>query len=484
MGRSTAVDQRRTRAHYEAKPFITGGDPRVDLWTKRLSSLLSEEDVAGTSLDIGCGTGEVSVALRRLGSTVLALDLTTAATVATVRAGISGVQATALALPVRPRAVDLTIAIGSLHHTPDCSAAFRQMADVTRQTMVVLLYSRWTPYHLAYLATAHLRRGTTALDPRRMPYLLRQLMRVLIQPQVRTRLDDEQLARVVADQFLTPVATFHHLRQVRRWARAAGFEVRSVVRSRGYSFTVVLDRSEQLSLQRATARHYEEFPFIEGGRHRRAHWRRRLSIHLPRSIAQARVLEAGCGSGDLATALEEDGAALVAIDLTVAATRRTASRLQHGTAVRASLLHLPFRDQAFDIATSVGVVHHTPSPRECIQELARVTDGLIVVMVYARWTPYQLAYRLARPLRHLDATTLHRVPDWALRPLIALNRLSGRQELGPAQVRTLLADQLWTPVASFHSAREVRAWATELDLRVVRHQRLLWHAHLVSFRHE
>jgi ubiquinone/menaquinone biosynthesis C-methylase UbiE len=472
----------RTRAHYEAIPFVQGGPPRVALWRRKLRRLLSSESLVGVAVDVGCGSGEVAKAISDLGASVVGVDLTAAATSEATRLGVPSAQADALNLPIRARGVDLAVAIGSLHHTPDCERAFRQMADATRQTMVVLLYRRWTPYHLSYVVSAPVRRRTTAESVRRAPTWLLWVLRALIQPQVRTPLDDEQLQRVVADQFLTPRASFHRPAEVRAWATSAGFHVRRVRRSPLYSFTMVLDRTDSRGSSARTAAHYERFPFIEGGASRKSHWLRRLAPHLPHTVEGTRILDAGCGSGDLASALEDRGALVTAIDLTAAAVERTSSRLQRGSVAQASVLSLPFRRDTFDHALSIGVLHHTAGPREGLRELRRVTSGRIVVMVYARWTPYQLAYRLGRPLRSMDVSQLDQIPDWILRPSAWLIRLQRGQNVAPQQVRALIADQFWTPVASFHSMRELRRWAGELGLEIVSHTHLLWHANIVTFQ--
>lgn len=47
---------------------------------------------------------------------------------------------------------------------------------------------------------------------------------------------------------------------------------------------------------------------------------------------------------------------------------------------------------------------------------------------------------------------------------------------------SLLADQLWTPRATFHSARMIARWAAAFGLTVHRRKRLYLHANLVELR--
>jgi SAM-dependent methyltransferase len=93
-----------------------------------------------------------------------------------------------------------------------------------------------------------------------------------------------------------------------------------------------------------------------------------------------RVLDAGCGTGRLAAALERRAAQLAGVDpgpvmLTVAAQR-----------VRAPLRaadagELPFRDAAFDVTIAVTVCEFAASPAALVAELARVTrpGGRVVI---------------------------------------------------------------------------------------------------------
>jgi 2-polyprenyl-3-methyl-5-hydroxy-6-metoxy-1,4-benzoquinol methylase len=311
------------------------------------------------------------------------------------------------------------------------------------------------------------------------------LARWLVQPQVRTPLDDEQLRRILADQVWTPVASFHDPHEVAGWLEPLGWAVTQSRRSPLYSFTLVAEpvkpsRRRDAAVARTRA-HYERYPFLDGGEPRQGHWRRRLARHLPcDELDGATVLDAGCGSGDIARTLTDAGAQVTGIDLTAAATRRTAEKLSTACVAQASVLALPFRDGTFDYAVSIGVLHHTPSVPLGLAELARVTRGRIVVLLYRRWTPYHLAYVLATPLRRIDVGVLDRVPAWLLRPAsVAISAQRG-QRLAPEQIRCLLADQFWTPTASFHSLGQLDHWASISRLHIVSRQGLLCHAYLVG----
>ena len=109
-----------TRSHYEVAPFLEGGEPRIAYRRERLRSIVgASRPGMSSALEVGCGSGELTRALMDLGYDAVAMDLTRRACLRARDREISAVQGNALALPMRSRSVDLVIAIGVLHHTPD-----------------------------------------------------------------------------------------------------------------------------------------------------------------------------------------------------------------------------------------------------------------------------------------------------------------------------------------------------------------------------
>ena len=119
------------------------------------------------------------------------------------------------------------------------------------------------------------------------------------------------------------------------------------------------------------------------------HWwyrgrRRVLHAELDRValVPDARILDAGCGSGRMLDELRARGT-VMGIDAdagAVAATRRRGH-----AARRCAIERMPFADASFDLVTCLDVIEHTPDDRRTLRELRRVTrpGGTLVVTVPA-----------------------------------------------------------------------------------------------------
>lgn len=110
----------------------------------------------------------------------------------------------------------------------------------------------------------------------------------------------------------------------------------------------------------------------------------------PRDLDGLLVLDAGCGGGRYARVAGRHGARVVGVDLSSAVEKasKLCEDLPAVSIVQADLTRLPLVEGVFDLAFSIGVLHHGPDPRGAFAEVARRVKpgGRLAVWLYRRNT--------------------------------------------------------------------------------------------------
>jgi SAM-dependent methyltransferase len=220
----------------------------------------------------------------------------------------------------------------------------------------------------------------------------------------------------------------------------------------------------------------------------------------PQDFAGRLVLDAGCGLAGFAEYAREWGAArVVGVDLSEAI---DAARERLGDSVdlvQADLHHMPFAHGTFDVAYSIGVLHHLPDPEVGFRAVARTVrpGGIVFAWVYGRENNGWIV-RVVDPLRK---HVLSRLPRWlvkwgislpvalTLMPLIALARRSGAMPYGDylrwlgqrelAFVHGVVFDHLVAPTSHYVSREEFERWFRDaglVDVRLSWRNRNSWRA--------
>ncbi len=176
----------------------------------------------------------------------------------------------------------------------------------------------------------------------------------------------------------------------------------------------------------------------------------------------ARIVEVGCGTGQMCLFLARADRVIVGADLTRAslALGAEAARrfgLDQVQFVETDLQHAGLTSGAFDVVYSSGVLHHTPNPRASFASLARLArpGGTIVLGVYNAFA------RLPAKLRRLTA----RLSGFRLVPFDPILR-ARRDE--PARREAWRRDQYQHPEEHSHTLGEVQGWFAENGVEYVR----------------
>ncbi|HET9752306.1 MAG TPA: class I SAM-dependent methyltransferase [Myxococcales bacterium] len=215
----------RVRQFYAQAPF-PGYPPRDSLSALRAragrSDFARALDAAipgdASVLEMGCGTGQLSLFLATADRTVVGADLTRAslelAQAAAARFGVRGVRfvETDLRAPgLRREAFDVVICSGVLHHTPDPRASFAALSPLVRPGGVVVLG--------LYNVFARL-----PLRARRVVARLSRFRWIPGDPVLRDRRSEPARREAwLRDQYRHVEEHRHTLGEVRGWLRENGF---------------------------------------------------------------------------------------------------------------------------------------------------------------------------------------------------------------------------------------------------------------------
>jgi SAM-dependent methyltransferase len=191
----------------------------------------------------------------------------------------------------------------------------------------------------------------------------------------------------------------------------------------------------------------------------RSHFAQLLDQAVP---GDARVLELGCGTGQMSLFLASSGRRVIGADLTRASLLLAQKAARRFGVTRAVFVETDLRTPglargAFDVVYSSGVLHHTPDPRGAFAQMVPMArlGGIIVLGLYNAYA--RLPHRLRRGVARL--TGFRYVPfDPVLRDRAA----------EPARREAWLRDQYQHPEEHRHTVAEVQRWFAENDVEYLR----------------
>jgi SAM-dependent methyltransferase len=176
----------------------------------------------------------------------------------------------------------------------------------------------------------------------------------------------------------------------------------------------------------------------------------------------ARIVEMGCGTGQMCLYLQRADRIVIGADLTRASLRLGAAAARRfgidGVQFVETDLRQPgLKADAFDVVYSSGVLHHTPDPRGAFGHLVKLArpGGMIVLGVYNAFA------RLPLRLRRLAA----RLTGFRVIPFDPVLR-DRTQET--ARHDAWLRDQYQHPEEHRHTLAEVQGWFAENGVRYLR----------------
>jgi SAM-dependent methyltransferase len=216
-------------------------------------------------------------------------------------------------------------------------------------------------------------------------------------------------------------------------------------------------------------RFYEEAPFPGYPQDGTLAWlraragRSEFARLLDRAIAlDARIVEVGCGTGQMSLYLARANRIVIGADLSREALRMAAFAAQRSGLgrvrfVETDLHRSGLRPASFDVVYSSGVLHHTPDPPVSFARLVRLArpGGTIVVGLYNAFA------RIPLRLRRLVA----RLSGYRVIPFDAVVADRQYQE---ERREAWLRDQYRHPEEHRHTLAEVQRWFSENGVEYLR----------------
>lgn len=181
------------------------------------------------------------------------------------------------------------------------------------------------------------------------------------------------------------------------------------------------------------------------------------------------VLDAGCGNGRFCGIAAETGAEIIGVDLgfgVISAFQNT-RKLLNVHIIQGDLFRLPFAENTFDIAYSIGVLMHTGNADKAFASVAQCVkdSGLLGIRVYGTGRKtYEILDKLIRDiLTKLPISMQMRFSQWMaglarrLRTNPTLNqRIYSHINLLPTDHH--MFDWWSAPIATHHTVHEVNEW--------------------------
>jgi SAM-dependent methyltransferase len=176
---------------------------------------------------------------------------------------------------------------------------------------------------------------------------------------------------------------------------------------------------------------------------------------------EVRVLEVGCGTGQLTNFLSVAQRTVVGTDICLNSLKlahdfKKRNRLKNAAFYQMNLFRPIFREESFAVVICNGVLHHTSDPFGGFQSVSRLVrkGGHVVIGLYDRYG------RIMTDLRRIA----FRLTGDRLLSLDPRLRVEG---MGEARRSAWFMDQYKNPHESKHTLKEVQGWFEQCDFTFV-----------------
>ncbi len=165
-----------------------------------------------------------------------------------------------------------------------------------------------------------------------------------------------------------------------------------------------------------------------------------------------RILECGCGTGQLTNFLSIASRTVIGIDISINSLKmanefREANELRRAHFYQMNLFRPAFKPHIFDLVISNGVLHHTSDPFLAFKSISNLVkpNGYILIGLYHKYG------RLATDIRRI-------IFNLTKEKLIFLDRRATNKDISQAKRNSWFKDQYRNPHESKHTVGEILHW--------------------------
>ena len=176
----------------------------------------------------------------------------------------------------------------------------------------------------------------------------------------------------------------------------------------------------------------------------------------------SKILEVGCGTGQLSNFLSRYNRKIFGIDLSesslsMAENFRVKSEIENVYFMKMNLFNLLFKDQFFDYIISIGCLHHTQDPKKAFNSIEKKLKkgGYIVLGLYHKYG------RIYTKIRRIALSILGEKGFF-------LDKYLRNKNISYDKRLTWFKDQYKSPHEISYTINEVLQWFKEKDLKITK----------------
>ncbi|MAX68840.1 MAG: hypothetical protein CMP60_04020 [Flavobacteriales bacterium] len=197
------------------------------------------------------------------------------------------------------------------------------------------------------------------------------------------------------------------------------------------------------------------------------------------------ITDIGCGCGRNLIYASKYASKLIGVDLSKQSLEFAKNFIQSDNLelVLGNNLEIPLDSDFSNLVVSDGVVHHTGDTVGAFKECVRVLkpNGLLYLAVYKKYRYYPFLYKYVGVfLRILNKT---KVGNFIMENTFVLlhflmYRLFKKQKLRLRETRNIFYDYFITPLATFHSKKDVQVWIDNNNCSLEKYDRTNGNCHV------